>query len=129
MHHRAASQLAIAAAILCGVILSAQQGTQNPVFRSRVDAIEIEMRAIDSRGVPVSDLDRSEVEIFEDGRRQEITAFARVSIPIAPSVEAPPTNAAFTPPDVDLEPCRPGEPHLRAGARRSARRSPQYATT
>ena len=100
MHHRAASQLAIAAAILCGVILSAQQGTQNPVFRSRVDAIEIEMRAIDSRGVPVSDLDRSEVEIFEDGRRQEITAFARVSIPIAPSVEAPPTNAAFTPPDV-----------------------------
>ena len=100
MHHRAASQLAIAAAILCGVILSAQQGTQNPVFRSRVDAIEIEMRAIDSRGAPVSDLDRSEVEIFEDGRRQEITAFARVSIPIAPSVEAPPNNAAFTPPDV-----------------------------
>ena len=57
--------------------------------------------AIDSRGVPVTDLDRSEVEVLEDGRRQEITAFARVSIPIAPSVEAPATTPRrFTPPDV-----------------------------
>ena len=100
MSHRAASQLAIAAAILCGVVLSAQQGAQNPVFRSRVDAIEIEMRVVDQRGVPVTDLDRSEVEVFEEGRRQEITAFQRVSIPIATSVEPPPTSPAVTPPDV-----------------------------
>ena len=93
MRYRAASQLAIAAAILGGAILSAQQGAQNPVFRSRVDAIEIEMRAVDSGGVPITDLDRSEVEVLEDGRRQEITAFARVSIPMASSVEAPLTNA------------------------------------
>jgi VWFA-related protein len=100
MQHRAASQLAIAAATLCGAILSAQQGSQNPVFRSRVDAIEIEMRALDQRGAPVTDLDRSEVDVFEDGRKQEITTFQHVSIPIAASVEPPLTATSFTPPDV-----------------------------
>ena len=58
------------------------------------------MRAVDQRGAPVTDLDRSEVEVFEEGRRQEITAFQRVSIPIATSVEPPATNPGFTPPDV-----------------------------
>ena len=89
--------------------------------------------------MPVSDLDRSEVEISEDGRRQEITAFARVSIPIAPSVEAPPTNAAFTPPDVtsnrvarasrifvlvldDLHVDRRNTPHVKQAARRFVER-------
>jgi hypothetical protein len=59
----------------------AGQDVPTPVFRSRVDAIEIEMRAVDRDGSPVTDLDRSDVEVFEDGRRQQVIAFTRVSVP------------------------------------------------
>jgi VWFA-related protein len=120
--------------MLGGAILSAQQSAQNPVFRSRVDAIEIEMRAVDTRGAPVTDLDQSEVEVYEDGRRQEITAFSRVSIPIAP-VDPPPTIPGYTAPDVvsnrvtrasrifvlvldDLHVDRRNTPHVKEAARR-----------
>lgn len=91
MHPRSCARLAASAAILCGGLLAAQQPTV-PTFRSRVDAIEIEMRVADSAGRPVTDLEASDVEVFEDGRRQQIVAFTRVSVPIvAPSVRTEPS--------------------------------------
>ena len=77
-----------------------QQTSPAPVFRSRVDAIEIEMRVVDRDGKPVADLDRSEVEVLEDGRRQEITAFARVSVPTRLAGEATGASPSVAPPDV-----------------------------
>jgi VWFA-related protein len=71
-----------------------------------VDAIEIEMRVVERDGSSVTDLDQAEVEVLEDGRRQEITAFIRVSIPIvrplAASASASSTAvpAWLSPPDV-----------------------------
>lgn len=93
------ARLALSAVILCAGVLDAQQLPSVPTFRSRVDAIETELRVTDGDGRPVTDLEASDVEVFEDGRRQQIVAFTRVSVPIvAPSVR---TEPAWLPaPDV-----------------------------
>lgn len=79
--------------VVFGAVLAAQQ-PPTPVFRSRVDAIEIEMRVVDARGRPVLDLDQNEVEIVEDGRRQPVIGFSRVSVSGAPPAMAAPLEAA-----------------------------------
>jgi hypothetical protein len=55
----------LAVAVLCGTVASGQQA---PVFRSRVDAIEIEMRVVDRDGAAISDLEQAEVEVLENAR-------------------------------------------------------------
>lgn len=99
MHRGDRSRLALSFVILCGGWLAAQQLPPAPTFRSRVDAIEIELRVVGEDGAPVTDLDVSEIEVLEDGRRQQIIAFTRVSVPIAPpsSTREP---ASFLAPDV-----------------------------
>jgi VWFA-related protein len=81
-------------------VVEGQQPPPAPVFRSRVDAIEIEMRAVDRDGNPVVDLEAADVEVLEDGRRQEITAFSRVSVPIVRVPDSSPLPALFPPLDV-----------------------------
>lgn len=51
------------------------------VFRTRVDAIEVALQVVDGQGRPVTDLRSEEVQIFEDGRRQDLIAFTRVNVP------------------------------------------------
>ena len=53
-----------------------------PIFRSTVDAIELDAFVVDAEGNPVTDLTADDFEIIEEGRPQEITAFAVVNIPI-----------------------------------------------
>lgn len=97
MHRGHLAPLSLSVVILCAGVFAAQQLPSVPTFRSRIDAIEIEMRAVDAAGRPVTDLHASDVEIFEDGRRQQIVAFTRVSVPIvAPSLR----NASLPAPDV-----------------------------
>jgi VWFA-related protein len=92
---------------LCGAVLAAHPSARSgwpvpvegqqapaPVFRSRVDAIEIEMRVVDARGRPVTDLQQDEIEITEDGRRQPIIGFTHVSISAVAPAKATPVQAA-----------------------------------
>jgi VWFA-related protein len=91
-------RLGVAIAVLCGTVVAGQQA---PVFRSRVDAIEIEMRVVDRDGTAISDLEQAEVEVLENGRRHEILAFSRVTVPIAPPRPEAARSAAAPPsPDV-----------------------------
>lgn len=85
--------------LLAGAVLAAQQPAQTP-FRSRVDAIELELRVFDRAGNPITDLDSSEVEVLEDGRRREILAFARVSVPHSSPVRSPGAASAMLAADV-----------------------------
>jgi VWFA-related protein len=106
MHASYRQRFALSLAIACGALAvpgpEARQGQQPsaPVFRSRVDVIEIELRAVDSHGAAIVDLDRADVEVLENGRRQEITAFARVSTPHAAAAPSSPLPDWFAPPDV-----------------------------
>jgi VWFA-related protein len=87
--------------VLCATVVAGQQAPRAPVFQSRVDAIEIEMRVLDRDGRAIPDLDQADVEVLENGRRQQILAFSRVSVPIAqrpafggPSASLPPADVS-----------------------------------
>ncbi|MGH9236854.1 MAG: VWA domain-containing protein [Vicinamibacterales bacterium] len=58
-----------------------QPTIDTPIFRSTVDAIELDAFVVDANGNPVTDLDADDFEIFADGKPQELTAFAVVNIP------------------------------------------------
>src|SRR5215467_13266882 len=50
-----------------------QPSAPTPTFRVQVDAIEIEAFVTDEQGKPVTGLRREDFQIFEDGKRQNIT--------------------------------------------------------
>jgi VWFA-related protein len=94
MKKRLAFALTLAA--LSGGLLAAQQqpqpqpqpapqapADQPPVtFRVEVNYVEVDAIVTDAQGNPVSGLTKDDFELFEDGRRQDVSTFALVNIPI-----------------------------------------------
>ena len=70
-----------------------------PIFRSTVDAIELDAFVVDANGMPVTNLTANDFEILDDGRPQEITLFAAVNIPIEP-IESRVSESISPVPDV-----------------------------
>jgi VWFA-related protein len=99
MPPRLISLIPVSALIVCTALLGAQEPQPTPIFRARVDVIEVELRVVDQEGHPILDLDRSEVEVLEDGRPQDIVGFTRVSVPTGETSEADRAPIS-TPPDV-----------------------------
>ena len=59
------------------------QGTaQPPTFKSSVEYVEVDASVTTSQGQIVRDLAQKDFEILEDGKRQELTTFALVDMPI-----------------------------------------------
>ena len=61
------------------------------VVRISVTLIQVDVAVTDKKGRPVTDLKPGDFEIYEDGRRQQITNFSYVSLEPA---EAPAASAA-----------------------------------
>ncbi len=59
-----------------------QSPSQPPTFKSGVEYVEVDAIVTTSQGQIVRDLAQKDFEILEDGRRQEMTTFALVDIPI-----------------------------------------------
>ncbi len=59
-----------------------QGAAQPPTFKSGVEYVEVDAIVTTSQGQIVRDLAQKDFEILEDGRRQELTTFALVDIPI-----------------------------------------------
>lgn len=59
----------------------APSSDSTPVFRSSIDAIQVDVVATDKEGRPVTDLKATDFEVFENGKPQEITTFARIEMP------------------------------------------------
>src|SRR5262245_35995095 len=56
---------------------------QPPVtFRVEVNYVEVDAIVTDAQGTTISDLTKDDFELFEDGKRQDISSFALVNIPI-----------------------------------------------
>ena len=77
--------VALVVVVVCALRLDGQQ-TQRPerppAFRVVVDAVELDAFVTDAQGNPVTDLTANDFEVLEDGRRQTITSFAHVNIPV-----------------------------------------------
>jgi VWFA-related protein len=74
-----------------------QPSAPTPTFRVQVDAIEIEAFVTDEQGKPVTGLKREDFQIFEDGKRQNITSFSQVDIPFERRADARELSAAAEP--------------------------------
>ena len=59
-----------------------QGPSQPPVFRSGVEAVQVDVFVTDEHDNPVADLTRDDFEVFENDQPQVITTFAPVSIPV-----------------------------------------------
>ena len=70
---------------LFGVTLAAQQAA-TPAFRSNVNAVMLDVRIVDDHGQFVADLSKDELQVFEDGVEQAVTAFNLVNIPVRADV-------------------------------------------
>jgi VWFA-related protein len=59
-------------------------GQQDPPasFRGGVDFVGVDVTVTDQQGRPVPDLGLADFEVYEDGRRQKVSSFALVQIPI-----------------------------------------------
>src|SRR5262249_12699269 len=60
--------------VYCSQLASSQ--SQLPRYRAGVVLVPIDLRVVDSHGNPVTDLDATDFEVFEDGVRQTIVQFA-----------------------------------------------------
>jgi VWFA-related protein len=66
--------------VLCTGVGGAVAGVQETVFEGAVETlvVNIELWATDRQGNPVTDLEASDLRIFEDGRKVEITHFSNL---------------------------------------------------
>ena len=73
---------------LAAVSLLSQQ--QPPTIRSRTTLVPVDVRVVDARGNPVTDLTKQDFTVEEDGVRQEIRLFDRVALTARPANGGPP---------------------------------------
>ena len=73
---------------LAAVSLLSQQ--QPPTIRSRTTLVPVDVRVVDARGNPVTDLTKQDFTVEEDGVRQEIRLFDRVALTARPASGGPP---------------------------------------
>ena len=52
------------------------------MFRTNVEAVQLDLRVLDRNGQFVPDLRRDDFQVFEDGKEQVLTNFALINIPI-----------------------------------------------
>src|SRR5437763_8933072 len=74
--------LVLAVVLLCAAAAFSQQRTPTPdndVVKISTNLIQVDVTVTDSKGNPVSDLKPDEIEIYENGKRQDVTNFSFVS--------------------------------------------------
>jgi VWFA-related protein len=73
----------MASLIVALVVVESSRAQQNapaaPTFRSRTDTVALDVVVLDRNGNPITNLDESEFEVFEDRVRRPITTFTVVN--------------------------------------------------
>jgi VWFA-related protein len=78
---------------------------QTPVFRSRVDLVELDVSVLDKDRRPIRGLSRADFTVLEDGKPQDIAVFEPIDIP---DPEPPPVAwMREVAPDVETNEVRP----------------------
>ena len=68
-------------ALASGAALTAQP-SQAPTFRSGVEYVEVDVVVTNQQGQFVRDLTKEDFQVSEDGKRQAVTAFTLIDIPV-----------------------------------------------
>jgi VWFA-related protein len=78
-----AASAALLGLSLAALILAAAAAGQDSPYTLKVDVamVSVDVAVFDASGIPLTDLNREDFEIYEDGRRQEIQAFASSASP------------------------------------------------
>lgn len=72
-----------AAAVLCGLALSAGVAAQQATFRAATRTVPIYATVTDANGRLVPDLERGDFEVYDNGRKQNLTLFENTTQPIS----------------------------------------------
>jgi Ca-activated chloride channel family protein len=59
------------------------RGAQEPSFRAGIELVSLNVTVSDGSGRYVTDLDKGDFQVFEDGVKQDVTLFNRTNSPIA----------------------------------------------
>src|SRR6187402_1094936 len=82
-HLRPRVRAVMASLIVALVVVESSRAQQNapaaPTFRSRTDTVALDVVVLDRNGNPITNLDESEFEVFEDRVRRPITTFTVVN--------------------------------------------------
>src|SRR5688572_21007713 len=97
-------------AVLCAVSPSLAQTQSDDVVRITTNLVQIDA-VVTKNGKPVANLKAEDFEIFEDGRRQEITSFTYISNVVS-NVVANTSSSDKTVTDKDPDPNAPPAPPL-----------------
>ena len=81
---------------------AARQQPQQPTFRSRVTLVPVDVRVLDRRSRPVTDLQQQDFTITEDGVPQQIVHFSFTTLRAGAAPDGPPELRRA--PDVPLAP-------------------------
>ena len=68
--------------VVPGAALTAAQSPQAPTFKSAVEYVEVDVVVTNAQGQFVRDLTRDDFQVSEDGKRQAVTDFTLIDIPI-----------------------------------------------
>ena len=81
MNARPAPLLRVMASVVLPLaLLSGRDPQRSPTFRAEANHVRVEVFAT-SRGLSVTDLRKGDLELLEDGQRQEIEEFEHVAVP------------------------------------------------
>ena len=70
------------------------QSPQAPTFRSGITLVPVDVRVLDAKGHPVTDLQKSDFQVFENGVRQQVSQFATDSLTPETPPPGPPVLVA-----------------------------------
>ena len=73
---------ALALSVAAALPLAGQGGQQQPIFRSATRTVPIYATVTDAQGRLVPDLERKDFEVFDDGKRVDVSVFESVVQPI-----------------------------------------------
>lgn len=82
------------------------QDPQQPVFRTGINFVRVDVIVTDRQGQPVADLTADDFEVLEDGKRQAIETFKLVSLSGVPEPGAEPARPIRTEYDQESEAAR-----------------------
>src|SRR5262245_5412129 len=85
-------------ALLTAAGLASQPQSQQPIFRSEIDVIRLDVSVLDDDRRPVRGLTAADFSVFEDGKRQEVVAV--VEVDAADNDPVPSAWMRFIPRDV-----------------------------